>query len=293
MKLTKAHRLWLAGAITLVILITVAGAVVNKRVAQPDSNAVATPSSAATPSSVPTFSNLGIGEFTRTLVKGLPVSAAVEQVITSGDGASQTTFAKLYRDSEGRTRHDELVANGSDVPLAEDPLKITINDPAAGVSFIIDPKANSARRKPFVAQPESGADEVRNLPLGAAPAKRRSANSQVLPVPGTMDMGQGLKNSGSTSSPETKRESLGRRQIEGMTADGTRTIMTVPAGRMNNEKAIEIGCDRWYSSSLKTWILIECSDSRYGKSSYRMTQIKTEEPAASLFTVPRDYKIHE
>lgn len=274
----KAYRwFWITGVFSLTILISVTG---------------------ATQSGVPGFSNLGIQEFTRTLIKDAPLSATVvmEHTQTSGDGkvTTRSSFGNVFRDSEGRTRHDELSeTKGSDGQVGEDLLKTTINDPVAGLSFLIDPKTNTARRKTFVAQTESGSDAVGNVRTGSAPVKQKSLNSQVLPVPSMMEMGQGLKNPITTSSGNAKRESLGRRQVEGFAADGTRIVMTVPAGTMNNEKEIRIACERWYSPSLKTLILVECSDSRYGKTTYRMTQIKTNEPPTSLFKVPADYKIYE
>lgn len=304
MQTRKAHRLWIASVLTLMVLIGVTGAVMKGRVARNDkaaslaaaeTNASASPVRRPTASGVPTFSTIGIHEFTRTLVKGLPVSATVvmERVQTSADGntTTRTEFAKVYRDNEGRTRHDEMgEAKGTEAPVAEDPLKTTINDPVARVSFVINPKTSSARRRPFVPQTDS---DLRTPPAATVAAKQKDLNSQILPVPGTMDMDQGLKTSNTGPSPNAKHESLGRRQVEGLAADGTRIVMTVPAGAMNNEKEIQLGCERWYSSSLKTWILIECSDSRYGKSSFRLIQIRTEAPAANLFTIPADYKINE
>jgi hypothetical protein len=302
MKLTKAHRLWLAGAITLVVLISVTGAVMKKGVTSSvylPANESASPLGTPAASSVQSFSNLGVQEFTHTLVKNVPVSGIVviQTEQTSGDGNNTVTMTsgRVYRDTDGRTRYDELgETKGPENTVVEDVLKTTINDPAEGVSFIIDPRANTARRKTFFAQPEPGADEVRDLPAARGPAaKQGSLNSQVLPVPNTIDMNQALKSAHITSSGTAKRESLGRREIEGMLADGTRIVMTVPAGSMQNEKQIEIGCERWYSPSLKTLILVECSDSRSGKSSYRLTQIKTDPPPANLFKLSSDTKIRE
>lgn len=69
--------------------------------------------------------------------------------------------------------------------------------------------------------------------------------------------------------------------------------MTIPRDAMKNAKQIEIVAERWYSSALKTVILIEQSDSRFGKSVYRLTDLKTGEPSPSLFVVPSDYKIRQ
>lgn len=299
MKPTKAHRLWLSSAITLIVLITVTGAVmkgVTSSVSLP-ANESSSPLSTPVAPVEQSFSNLGVQEFTHTLVKNVPVSGTVvlqsEQRSGDGDNTVKIISGRVYRDSDGRTRYDELSeTKGSDETLVEVVAKTTINDPIQGVSFIIDPKANTARRKTFFAQSEP-ASEVRSVPARNTATKQGSSNSQILPIPNTMDMSQGLKTPDTTSSPNAKHESLGQRHIEGTVAEGTRIVMTVPAGKMNNAKQIEIGCERWYSSSLKTWMLIECSDSRSGKSSYRLTQIKTDPPPANLFKVPNDTKIRE
>ena len=301
MKIVKAHRLWLAGAITFVLLISVTGAVMKKGVTSsvtlPGKEA-ASPLFTPAASGVQSVSNLGVQEFTHTLVKNVPLSGTVviqtEQFSDDGKGTVRLTTGRVYRDSDGRTRHDELgEKKGPEQSVVEDVLRITINDPAAGVSFIIDPRANTARREAFFAQSEPGSDQVQNSPAHSATMKQGSSNSQFLPVPSTMGMSQGLKPAATTNSPNVKHESLGHRSIEGTVAEGTRLVMSVPPGKMNNEKQIEIGCERWYSPSLKSWLLIECSDSRSGKTSYHLTEIKTDAPPANLFKLPNDTKIRE
>ena len=91
------------------------------------------------------------------------------------------------------------------------------------------------------------------------------------------------------SSQETKTESLGKQMIEGVEAEGTRTITTIPAGEIGNERPIECVSERWYSPDLKTNILTRRTDPRTGETVYRLTNIHRGEPSASMFEVPAGY----
>jgi hypothetical protein len=88
-----------------------------------------------------------------------------------------------------------------------------------------------------------------------------------------------------------KTESLGKQNIEGVEAEGTRTTRTIPAGEIGNEQPIVIVSERWYSSALQTVVLSKHNDPRYGENTHRLTNINRSEPAHSLFEVPSDYKI--
>ncbi|MBV9038232.1 MAG: hypothetical protein JO182_27330 [Acidobacteriaceae bacterium] len=76
------------------------------------------------------------------VVKGAPFSAQAvtesTQVLTDGNRVTHKTSATITRDSEGRTRREQSLANGTSV--------IFIQDPVAGVSYVVDPKARSVRK---------------------------------------------------------------------------------------------------------------------------------------------------
>jgi hypothetical protein len=76
-------------------------------------------------------------------------------------------------------------------------------------------------------------------------------------------------------------------------ADGTRTTITIPAGEIGNERAIEIVSERWYSPELQLVVMTRHSDPRTGETVYRLTNINRTEPVKSLFEVPSDYTIKE
>jgi TonB family protein len=90
---------------------------------------------------------------------------------------------------------------------------------------------------------------------------------------------------------EAKNEDLGKQNIEGVEAEGTRSTVTIPAGEIGNERAIEIVNERWYSAELQTVVMTRHTDPRFGESTYRLTNIDRSEPARSLFEVPADYTL--
>lgn len=90
---------------------------------------------------------------------------------------------------------------------------------------------------------------------------------------------------------ESRTEDLGTRDIEGLTATGTRTVTTIPAGAIGNERPIEITYERWYSKELELVVYSKHSDPRFGEQTYRLTNIVRSEPDPSLFTVPQGYRV--
>lgn len=92
---------------------------------------------------------------------------------------------------------------------------------------------------------------------------------------------------------ESKKESLGKQTIEGVQCEGTRNVMTIPAGEMGNELPINVVTETWYSPELQVTVLRKFNDPRYGEDIYRLTNINRAEPAKELFEVPSDYTIKE
>jgi TonB family protein len=92
---------------------------------------------------------------------------------------------------------------------------------------------------------------------------------------------------------QTKTESLGKQMVEGVECDGTRAIMTLPAGVIGNERPIETVVENWYSPELSMMILSKRIDPRFGETSYRVTNINRAEPDPGLFQIPSDYTLKE
>jgi len=95
---------------------------------------------------------------------------------------------------------------------------------------------------------------------------------------------------GGQSKYDIKTEQLGSKNIEGVEAEGTRTVTTIPAGAIGNERPIETVYEKWYSKELQLVVLSKRTDPRFGEQTYRLTNIVRNEPDPSLFSVPAGYK---
>jgi hypothetical protein len=98
---------------------------------------------------------------------------------------------------------------------------------------------------------------------------------------------------GASEGPTPKSEDLGKRVIEGVQAEGTRTTITIPAGQAGNERAMEIISERWYSPELQVVVMSKHSDPRMGETVYQLTNVSRVEPVASLFEIPSDYQVND
>jgi hypothetical protein len=87
------------------------------------------------------------------------------------------------------------------------------------------------------------------------------------------------------------RESLGTQVISGVTAQGTRTTRTIPAGQMGNQAPIVITMEHWYSPELQTDVMRKETNPQFGETTFQLTNIVRAEPPASLFQVPSNYSI--
>ncbi|HYE64022.1 MAG TPA: hypothetical protein VD966_00485, partial [Pyrinomonadaceae bacterium] len=89
--------------------------------------------------------------FDRKVVKGAPYSAEAVtetvQTLSDGNRIVRKTSATVYRDSEGRTRRDQTLGSIGPFAAAGDPPQtFFINDPVAGVNYILDPRSRTARK---------------------------------------------------------------------------------------------------------------------------------------------------
>lgn len=90
-----------------------------------------------------------------------------------------------------------------------------------------------------------------------------------------------------------RTEKLEPKEIEGVRAEGTRTVMTIPAGSMGNVQPIQIVNERWLSPELQVILLTRRYDPRFGETVYRLTNIVRAEPSPDLFKVPADFKTED
>ena len=212
------------------------------------------------------------------------------QALADGNRIVQKTTAKLARDGEGRTlRHDTLAGVG---PFAaEKPHEVIfINDPVAGVNWVLDAASRTARKLVVTRKGGAAAQAVVITRDGGATAPHAGAvyiQEERKVVAGQADVVKHVR----VAPQEMKTESLGKRAIEGLECDGTKSTFTIPAGQLGNERPIEVVSERWFSPELQMAIYSRHSDPRMGETTYQLTNIQRGEPSRLLFDVPPDYKV--
>lgn len=77
--------------------------------------------------------------------------------------------------------------------------------------------------------------------------------------------------------------------IAGLRADGKRTVWTIEAGRIGNEKPITIVNEVWSSPELGITVRTRDVDPVMGEASFRVQNVARGEPSADLFKVPAEY----
>ena len=260
------------------------------------------------------------------VVKGAPYSAEAVtesiQVLGDGNRIVHKFSSSVYRDSEGRTRREQMLKGIGALGTSSEPLQmIFINDPVAGVTYSLDPRSHTAHKStPFklelspkmgavgtdnegrrfefkVSQSGTGANMIMTPPLGvppAAPGTRIAvAETEHLSIGTGAGASSYVFRQKSGPNPNEKKENLGKQMIEGVEAEGTRTTITIPAGEIGNERPIEIVSERWYSPELQLVVMTRQSDPRTGETTYKLTNINRAEQVKSLFEVPPGYTVKE
>jgi hypothetical protein len=227
------------------------------------------------------------------VVKGAPFSAdAISesiQILSDGNKIARSNTTRMYRDGAGRFRREDVPALsgavGSVVGIQQ---AISIFDPVSSTRFLLNPIDKTARKIPSMFGTGEGAVIVNGQALNHAVKQRiettvAAQRTQILMMPTLSSQGAG--------NMVGKTETLGTRDFEGVEAEGSRTVTTLAAGTIGNEKPIEIVYERWYSKELQQIVMSRHSDPRFGEQTYRLTNISRSEPDQSLFAVPADYKV--
>lgn len=213
--------------------------------------------------------------FETKLVKGAPYSAVTvsESVQTLGDGnrIRQTNTSNVYRDSAGRTRREVLKKDGT-------VQSIVISDPSTGINYTLNPQTRTAMKSEFAGMMKKMAVEQEAM------AKKMEAEKKTPTAKTVQGFSLGEKRPG---------ESLGQQMFDGIAAQGTRTTVTIAAGKIGNDLPINIVSEQWYSPELQLLVMTKHSDPRTGETTYRLTNINRAEPDQSLFEVPSNYTVDE
>jgi hypothetical protein len=206
------------------------------------------------------------------LVKGAPFSASATadntETLSDGTVIHRTTQITMARDSQGRSRREVTFTGFGPLAASDQPKKmVMISDPVAGFHYMLH-TADKTAEKSAIRTHSDASDKAANFKqeMDARDAKLEAAG-------------------------ELKKETLGTQTINGVSAEGTRTTRIIPAGKIGNDRAINIVSERWYSPDLQIVVKSTHSDPREGTVTYTVSNIQKAEPAGTLFTVPSDYAV--
>jgi hypothetical protein len=246
--------------------------------------------------------------------KGAPYAAeaATESVQTLSDGNRivNKTSMKMYRDSEGRTRTENVIPN---VGVWETEAKgertiVTIHDPVDGALYTLNPQDRTASKAVVkvrtshapAAAGTSGAVFEKKVEVVASGSTSVTAvaTSGAEPAVAFAPAAAAVFAGGPVihqhvSSEDVKKESLGKQVIEGVECEGTRITSTIPAGAIGNERAISTVSETWHSPELGIDLLRKHSDPRGGETTYKVQYLNRSEQPRSLFEIPSDYKVED
>ena len=197
------------------------------------------------------------------VVTGAPYSADMTsthtETLPDGNVIQNTTTGKVARDASGRTYLQET-SNGGPLGQTGPVTRISIFDPVAGYSYELDATTKTAVRRQ-IHQPSAADSSKWDREAGSRPAN-----------------------------PNVVKSDLGQQMVNGVTATGSSTTHTIPAGAIGNTKPIVSTNEIWYSPELQVVVSSKHSDPRGGQAVFALTNIQ-KSAEASLFQVPAGYTI--
>jgi hypothetical protein len=238
---------------------------------------------------------------------GKPFSAMVTtkttQIFLDGTHVTQTTTAMECRDTEGRTRTESDIAPPISLEPGEQPLplihRIFIRDPVEGISYDLDPALKMPRimMAPGIVYDGPAGAAVPGVTQSGEGGGRGRSNSPE--KSGTVGSSENAPRTGSADhvaetvgkGPNNILEDLGQKNINGITAHGTRITTVVPVGAIGNDREFRSTTERWFSDDLNLLVKSVSSDPRFGTTTYELTNISRLPPDPSLFRPPADYNI--
>lgn len=218
------------------------------------------------------------GNQSDTDVPGAPYSAIEESRYSQRqpDGSLQDRSADtthIYRDSQGRTRAERYSTSYLYDPAKSWLASIYIADPVAGFVYRLHPENRIATRWPW----DANSRALRAAQAGEVFNKHTAEESAAI---------QEVES-------HATMESLGVDKMEGLTVEGYRQAVSVPAGTEGNERPFKVMVENWIAPDLKIAVLSIRDNSIVGVRKTRLTKIDRSEPDPALFQVPRDYKLED
>ncbi|MEJ7622696.1 MAG: hypothetical protein WKF34_01765 [Pyrinomonadaceae bacterium] len=223
------------------------------------------------------------------------------QILGDGNRIVRSSTGKIYRNNEGSVRRDTTggMNNGLFGSLYTTGSGVSITSAATGlgafsprVSTTAEGKIVQMMRKKDDTENPGALSEERTIVISglkvtpdatrAGIVDQNGLTARLFAAPFTGQFEYSTKPDLS-SKYDTRTEELGTRDFEGVSAEGTRKITTIPAGAIGNERAIETIYERWYSKELGMVVYSKNTDPRFGEQTYRLSNLIRAEPDPSLF----------
>jgi hypothetical protein len=223
------------------------------------------------------------------VIAGAPYTATAvtesTQTLADGNHIVDKNSSFIARDSQGRTRREMTLHRIGTLDMNSPRTTYFINDPVTHTQYVVT--GNEATK---IAKSEGTWNQ--GLPIISTRRIEHGGVVSETTIETKRALGEKLPaGKWEESSKEVKHEDLGTQTIEGVSAEGRRETVTIPAGQIGNERPIQIVTEIWTSPELHTVVLRKHSDPRMGEMVFRLTDIKRGEPDASLFQPPAGTKI--
>ncbi len=229
----------------------------------------------------PRRSDLLGGPLAGPLVLGAPFSADAEMMATltiAGIPLRVASSARYYRDSAGRSRVEQLSSRVTPMSTKSERHISTIidEDPSDRLIETIDPVTRTVRSLPrnVLGLGLGGDGDAFTVPIGGT---RFLLFRRADAVQRTQGLGEHL----------IRREVLGKEQVNGIEAVGTRMTLTLHTVR--DAQPATIVDEQWEAPGFGVLVRARHSDSRYGTIDYMLTRVQRTEPSRALFVVPAEY----
>jgi hypothetical protein len=197
-----------------------------------------------------------------------------QQKRTLADGTTLTRSEPsnfIYRDSAGRTRNERSLSPSINGKPLDVPMIPQIFDPIAGYCYCLD-MVNRVAHRVILPKPIKTINPGERLVFPMSTSFRPGENFNPRDLIQT-------------------REDLGTKTIEGISAKGSRTTTTYPAGAVGNDTPVKSTTEIWMSPELNATVLSKTSDPVSGENMYALINIKTTEPEPKLFQIPSNFMV--
>jgi hypothetical protein len=274
---------------------------------------------------------VGRGKLVKGAPYSAEVVSETNQPLADGNVITHRNVNKVYRDGEGRTRQESYRKGELRSVYISDPVAGTSYTliPGSKTAVKIDrgpmraPRAPRAedmsgnvkieRDRNVIVVDDGGKpgarDEVRvrvirvddDKDLPAPPVPPIPPIVPVMPIPpGGMDFlppaapiagGRSMHFESTAYLGKGVTSKLATKEFEGVKAEGSQTVWTIPAGQIGNRAPINVTKETWTSPDLQVTLMSRYNDPRTGESVYRLASIKRAEPSADLFRIPEGYSV--